>query len=34
MASLFGEYSYDPYYLPSDDEEFLVPNNVAETTPG
>jgi len=26
--------SFDPYYLSSDDEEYLTPNNVAETTPG
>jgi len=26
--------SFDPYELSSDDEEYLTPNNVAETTPG
>jgi len=26
--------SFDPYDLSSDDEEYLTPNNVAETTPG
>jgi len=26
--------SFDPYVLPSNDEEYLTPNNVAETTPG
>jgi hypothetical protein len=26
--------SFDPYDLSSDDEEYLMPNNVAETTPG
>jgi len=26
--------SFDPYDLSSNDEEYLPPNNVAETTPG
>jgi len=26
--------SFDPYVLSRDDEEYLPPNNVAETTPG
>jgi len=26
--------SFDPYDLSSDDEEYLTPNNVPETTPG
>jgi len=34
MASTYGQSSYDPYDLSSDDEEYLMPNNVAETTPG
>jgi hypothetical protein len=28
------ETSFDPYDSSSDDEEYLTPNNVAETTPG
>ena len=32
-ASGSGQSSFDPYDLPSDDEEYLTPNNVAETTP-
>jgi len=34
MASRSGQSSYDPYDLSSDDEEYLMPTNVAETTPG
>jgi len=34
MASRSGQSSYDTYDLSSDDEEFLLANNVAETTPG
>jgi len=34
MASRSGQSSYNPYDLSSDDEEYLMPNNVAETTPG
>jgi len=34
MASRSCHSSYDPYELSSDDEEYLMPNNVAETTPG
>jgi len=33
-ASGFYQSSFDPYDLSSDDEEYLTPNNVAETTPG
>jgi len=35
-ATASGSYQsfFDPYYLSSDDEEYLTPNNVAETTPG
>ena len=33
MASRFGQSSYDPYDLSIDDEEYLMPNNVTETTP-
>jgi len=33
MASGSGKSSFDPYDLSSDDEEYLTPNNVAETTP-
>jgi len=29
MASRSGQSSYDPYNLSSDDEEYLMPNNVA-----
>jgi len=34
MASASGQSSFDPYDLTSDDEEYLMPNNVAKTTPG
>jgi len=34
MASASRQLSFDPYYLSSDDEEYLTPTNVAETTPG
>jgi len=34
MASRSGQSSYDPYDLSSDDDEYLIPTNVAETTPG
>jgi len=33
MACQSGQTTYDPYNLPSDDEEYLMPNNVAVTTP-
>jgi len=35
-ASAAGSYlsSFDPYELSSNDEEYITPNNVAETTPG
>jgi len=35
-ATASGSYqsSFDPYGLSSDDEEYLMPNNMAETTPG
>jgi hypothetical protein len=35
-ATVSGSYqsSFDPYDSSSDDEEYLMPNNVAETTPG
>jgi len=33
MASGSYQSSFDPYDLSSDDEEYLTPNNVAETTP-
>jgi hypothetical protein len=33
MASRSGQSSYDPYDLSSDDAEYLMPNNVAKTTP-
>jgi len=32
-ASWSYQSSFDPYDLSSDDEEYLTPNNVAETTP-
>jgi hypothetical protein len=34
MASGSGQSSYNPYDLSSNDEEYLMPNNVAEKTPG
>jgi hypothetical protein len=34
MASRSGQSSYDPYDLSSDDDEYLMPTNVAEMTPG
>ena len=34
MASTSGRSSYDPHDLSSDDDEYLIPNNVAEMTPG
>jgi len=34
MASRSGRTSYDPYDLSSNDEQYLMPNNVAEMTPG
>ena len=33
-ASGYGQSSFDPYDLGSDDEEYVMPNNVAEMTPG
>jgi hypothetical protein len=33
-ASGSGQSSFDPYDLSSDDDEYLMPNNVAEMTPG
>jgi hypothetical protein len=32
-VSASGQPSFEPYDLSSDDEEYLTPNNVAETTP-
>jgi len=32
--SLSGQSSFDPYDLSSGDEEYLTPENLAETTPG
>jgi len=34
MASIPGQYSYDPYDLSSDDEEYLMLSHEAKTTPG
>jgi hypothetical protein len=34
MASRSGQSSYDPYDMSSDDEQNLMPNNVAEIPPG
>jgi hypothetical protein len=34
MASGSYQSSFDPYNLPSDDVEYLTPDNLAETTPG
>jgi len=34
MASGSGQSSFDPYGMSSDDEEYVTPNNVAETTHG
>jgi len=34
MPSRSGESAYDPDDLTSDDDEYIMPNNVAETTPG
>jgi len=34
MASRSGQSSYDPYDLSTDDGEYIMPNNVTETTPG
>jgi len=34
MASRSGQSSHDPYDLSSDDNNYLMPTNVAETTPG
>ena len=34
MACRSGQSSYDPYNLSSDDDKYLMPTNVAETTPG
>ena len=34
LASGSYQSSFDPYDLSSDDEKYLTPNNVAETTPG
>jgi len=34
MASRSGQSSYDPHDLSSDDDEYLMPTHVAETTPG
>jgi hypothetical protein len=33
-ASESGQSSFDPHDLSSDHEEYLMPNNVAEKTPG
>jgi len=34
MASRSSQSSYDPYNFSSDNEEYLMPNSVAKTTPG
>jgi len=34
MASSSGKSSYNPYDLSSDDDEYLMPTNVVQTTPG
>jgi len=34
MASGSGQSSFDPYDLSSDDEEYLMPNNMPSMTPG
>jgi len=34
MASISGQSSYDPYDLSSDDEEYIMPNNLVKMTPG
>jgi len=34
MAFRSGQYSYDPYDMSSDDKDYLMPNHVAEMTPG
>jgi len=34
FSAMASQSSYDPYDLSSDDEEYLMPNNVAETTRG
>jgi hypothetical protein len=34
MVSRSGQSSYDPYDLSTNDDEYLMPNNVVETTPG
>jgi hypothetical protein len=34
IASRSGQSYYDPYDLSSDDDEYIMPTNVAETTPG
>jgi len=34
MASGFGPSSFDQYDLPSDDEDYLTPESMAEMTPG
>jgi len=34
MASGFYQSAFDPYDLSSDEEKYITPNNVAETTPG
>jgi len=34
IASRSGQSSYDPYDVSSDDDEYLIPENVAEMTPG
>ena len=34
MASRSGQSSYDPYNSSNDDDEYLMPTNVADTTPG
>ena len=34
MTSKSGQSFFDPYDFHSDDEEYLIPNYVAETTPG
>jgi hypothetical protein len=34
MSSRSGQSSYNPYKLSSDDEEYIMPKNVAEEMPG
>jgi hypothetical protein len=34
MAARSAQYSYDPYNLSNDDDEYLMPTNVGKMTPG